>query len=109
MSEDFEEEEGEAPEVEDKPKRSGKKRSSRAAKSGKKDEALEAKRGEKPLHLTEEQEKEYNKLKGEEKKKFEIRQKILENRYLQKGESHEISLEDERLVNAAGPVPGPSS
>jgi hypothetical protein len=102
-----EEEEGNiVEEEEEKPKRGKKgsrsKKGAAARRSGGKDAALEAARADTPLNLTEAQEKEYNKLKGDEKKKFEIRQKTVENRYLDKKDQHEISLEDERF---AGLVP----
>lgn len=56
-----------------------------------------------------EAESNFDKLSEEEKKKFVIRKRIEENRWLQKNEQHEVSLEDEQLINAAGPLPGPSS
>lgn len=82
----------------------GGKGSAGAAKGGKKSFAARTENParEKELNLTEEQEEAYKKLKGDDKRKFEIRQKVAENRYLDKPDQHEISLEDERF---AGLVP----
>ena len=43
----------------------------------------------------------FDAMSEDEKKRFVIKNKLLENRYLDKKDMHEISLEDERLVSEA--------
>jgi hypothetical protein len=52
---------------------------------------------------------EFNKLSKDEKRRFIIKEKMLENRWLDKKDQHEISFEDEQFANTAAPTPGPQS
>jgi hypothetical protein len=116
MSDDIVRPEEEEEEVEEeKPKkgsRKGAKSGSKRAKGAKgikgPFKTAEAKKDDdtKNLKLTKEEEKQLGSLKGEEKEKWIIHKKMEENRWRQKFEMHEVSLEDEQLIGAAGPVPG---